>query len=160
MLYMLTLSMFIFLYPVLRNYQVNLASIVAESSQRFIKQNKLCNNQFAWQESASAFSVSKPDVDKVCKYILNQPEHHRKISFAEEYEEFINFTQKPCTLLKRVSQNKVIRLRNSDNHLSTRLTDLSACIEISKPNMVLKYFGFQPDLNTSKYELLSLPQSG
>ena len=49
----------------------NLASIVSESSQRFINQNKLCYNQFAWQETASAFSVSKSDVDKVCKYIFN-----------------------------------------------------------------------------------------
>lgn len=71
-----------------------LASLIAESSQRFINQNKLCNNQFTWQESGSAFSVSKSDVDKVCKYILNQPEHHRKISFAEEYDAFIKFYQK------------------------------------------------------------------
>ncbi len=72
----------------------NLASMVAESSQRFINQNKLCDNQFAWQESASAFSVSKSDVDRVCKYILSQSEHHRKVSFSEEYEEFIKFYQK------------------------------------------------------------------
>lgn len=71
-----------------------LASIVAESSQRFISQNKLCTGSFAWQESASAFSVSKSDVDRVCKYILNQPEHHKKVSFAEEYEKFIHFYQK------------------------------------------------------------------
>ena len=43
----------------------------------------------AWQKSASAFSVSKSDVDKVCKYILNQAEHHRKVSFEEEYNSFI-----------------------------------------------------------------------
>ncbi|TMI90584.1 MAG: transposase, partial [Bacteroidetes bacterium] len=43
---------------------------------------------------ASAFSVSKSDVDKVCKYILNQPEHHRKVSFAEEYDELIKHYQK------------------------------------------------------------------
>ena len=72
----------------------HLASIVAESSQNFINQNKLCGNHFAWQDSASAFSVSKSDVDKVCKYILNQPEHHRKVSFQEEYDEFIKFYQK------------------------------------------------------------------
>src|SRR5438477_11894071 len=48
----------------------NLASIVAESSQRFINEKKLCNGRFAWQESASAFSVSKSDVDRVSKYIL------------------------------------------------------------------------------------------
>ena len=82
-----------------------LASIVAESSQRFISQNKLCDTQFVWQESASAFSVSKSDVDKVCKYILNQPEHHRKVSFAEEYEEFIppkGGIKKLCNHLKSI----------------------------------------------------------
>lgn len=72
----------------------NLASLIAESSQKFINQNKLCENQFTWQESAAAFSVSKSDVDKVCKYILNQPKHHGKVSFAEEYELFIKFYQK------------------------------------------------------------------
>jgi putative transposase len=71
-----------------------LATIVAESSQRFINENKLCDAQFAWQESASAFSISKSDVDKVCKYILNQPEHHRKVNFTEEYEKFIKHYQK------------------------------------------------------------------
>ena len=58
-----------------------LATVVATSTQHFINENKLCDFKFAWQESASAFSVSKADVDKVCKYILNQPEHHKKLSF-------------------------------------------------------------------------------
>ena len=71
-----------------------LATIVAESSQRFITQNKLSDHPFAWQQSASAFSVSKSDIDGVCKYILNQAAHHRKITFAEEYEELIKFYQK------------------------------------------------------------------
>ena len=71
-----------------------LASIVAESSEAFIIKNKLSNSPFAWQQSASAFSVSKSDVDKVCKYILNQPIHHKKVAYAEEYEMFIKFYQK------------------------------------------------------------------
>lgn len=80
-----------------------LASIVADSSQKFINQNRLCEGQFAWQDSASAFSVSKSDIDKVCKYILNQPEHHRKVSFAEEYDEFMKFYQKTLEPLKKNS---------------------------------------------------------
>ncbi len=72
----------------------DLATVVADSSEKFINENKLCTGQFAWQQSASAFSVSKSDVDKVCKYILNQSEHHRKVSFSEEYDEFIKFYQK------------------------------------------------------------------
>jgi hypothetical protein len=42
----------------------------------------------------SAFSVSKGDIENVCRYILNQPEHHRNKSFEEEYNEFIRFYQK------------------------------------------------------------------
>ena len=71
-----------------------LATIVADSSSKFINDNKLSSGIFSWLESASAFSVSKSDVNKVCKYILNQPEHHRKITFAEEYDEFLKHYQK------------------------------------------------------------------
>lgn len=74
--------------------ETQLASIVAESAESFINQNKLAAHYFKWQQSASAFSVSKSQVDKVCKYILNQPEHHRKVTFNEEYEAFLKFYQK------------------------------------------------------------------
>jgi len=71
-----------------------LGTIITSSSERFINQYKLCVRKFRWQESAAAFSVSKSDVDKVCKYILNQPRHHRKVSFNEEYDSFMKFYQK------------------------------------------------------------------
>ena len=80
-----------------------LASIVAESSEKFINQNKLCEGVFAWQDSASAFSVSKSGVDKVCKYILNQAEHHRKVTFAEEYDAFKKLYQKTLDPLTKYS---------------------------------------------------------
>jgi putative transposase len=70
-----------------------LATIIADSSEVFINENKLAQSPFSWQQSASAFSVSKSDVDRVCKYILNQHEHHRKISFTEEYEQFLKHYQ-------------------------------------------------------------------
>ena len=70
-----------------------LATIVADSSEKFINDNSLSKGHFAWQQSSSAFSVSKSDVDKVCEYILNQPEHHKKVSFAQEYEMFIKYYQ-------------------------------------------------------------------
>ena len=81
----------------------NLATIVAESSERFIKENNLAGHNFAWQRTASAFSVSKGGVDKVCKYILGQPEHHKKITFVEEYESFIKYYQ------TTTRYNKVVR---------------------------------------------------
>lgn len=70
------------------------ATVIAESSEKFINEKQLCRSIFAWQESASAFSVSKSEVDKVCKYILNQPEHHRKVTFTEEYDRFLKHYQK------------------------------------------------------------------
>jgi putative transposase len=70
-----------------------MSTIIADSSERFINDNKLGIGPFRWQQSASAFSVSKSDVDRVCKYILNQPEHHRKYSFAEECEQFLKHYQ-------------------------------------------------------------------
>ena len=74
--------------------EATFATIIVESSERFINENKLCRGRFSWQNSGAAFSVSKKDIDRVCKYILNQPKHHRKVTFAEEYEEFIKFYQR------------------------------------------------------------------
>jgi len=73
--------------------------IVADSSLKFINNNKSGIGVFAWQDSASAFSPdsyrdSKNDVDKVCKYILNQPEHHKKVTFTDEYNQFLKHYQK------------------------------------------------------------------
>ena len=70
-----------------------LADIVATSSSKFINDNKLCVGRFEWQMSCSAFSISKSHINRVCKYILNQNEHHRKISFEEEYQSFIKHYQ-------------------------------------------------------------------
>ncbi|HON10866.1 MAG TPA: transposase [Chitinispirillaceae bacterium] len=79
-----------------------LATVVAQSSEKFINENNLCGINFRWQQSASAFSVSKSHVDKVCKYILNQPGHHKKVTFAEEYDMFIKHYQE--TLIKGVEK--------------------------------------------------------
>ena len=70
-----------------------LADIIASSSGSFINENNLCIGNFQWQMTCSAFSVSKREVDKVCKYILGQKEHHHKQTFAEEYEAFMKFYQ-------------------------------------------------------------------
>ena len=70
-----------------------IATMVADGSEQFINGNGLGSGMFSWQQSGAAFSVSKSDVDKVCKYILNQPEHHRKKTFMEEYNELIRYYQ-------------------------------------------------------------------
>ena len=70
---------------------------ISEISEIFINKNNFCKSKFFWQTSCSAFSVSKNDIDKVCKYILNQPKHHKKQTFAEEYEKFVQFYQQTLT---------------------------------------------------------------
>jgi putative transposase len=50
--------------------------------------SKWMNDQgmrFAWQEGYSAFSVSVSSTPAVVNYIRNQENHHRKISFEDEY---------------------------------------------------------------------------
>ncbi|MDR1348914.1 MAG: IS200/IS605 family transposase [Prevotellaceae bacterium] len=70
-----------------------LADTIGNASENFINNNNLCKSNFRWQTSCSAFSISKKDIDKVCKYILNQPEHHKIHTFAEEYDKFLKFYQ-------------------------------------------------------------------
>lgn len=70
------------------------ASFVANSSERFINENKFCSDTFKWEETCYTFSVSKGDIEKVCNYILNQAEYHRTVSLSEEYETFIKSYQK------------------------------------------------------------------
>jgi REP element-mobilizing transposase RayT len=71
----------------------DLITAIANASEIFINQNNMVSGKFRWQQSASAFSVSKSDVNRVCKYILAQPEHHKIKSFEEEYQEFVKYYQ-------------------------------------------------------------------
>jgi len=62
--------------------------IKGESSNWVNKQN-FGGVKFEWQEEYIALSVSSSIVDKVRIYIARQEEHHKKKTFAEEYDEFI-----------------------------------------------------------------------
>lgn len=70
-----------------------LATQIEELSCKFINENKLCVGLFEWQSSCAAFSISKSDIDRTCKYILTQKEKHRKKTFAQEYEQFMKHYQ-------------------------------------------------------------------
>jgi len=41
--------------------------------------------RFAWQDGYGGFSVSVSNTATVSKYIRNQEQHHRKMTFEEEY---------------------------------------------------------------------------
>lgn len=40
---------------------------------------------FSWQNGYGAFTVSASQIEKVRQYIVNQEEHHSKISFKDEF---------------------------------------------------------------------------
>ena len=63
---------------------------IKANSSSFIKEKKWVNSLFSWQEGFGAFSYSKSQAKEVVDYILNQPERHRKITFREEYLDFLN----------------------------------------------------------------------
>ena len=45
--------------------------------------------QFGWQDGYAAFSVSATHRDAVRKYIANQEEYHKKISFMDELKKLL-----------------------------------------------------------------------
>ncbi len=44
---------------------------------------------FAWQAGYGAFTVSSSNLSKVESYIFKQSDHHRRVSFQEEYLAFL-----------------------------------------------------------------------
>jgi REP element-mobilizing transposase RayT len=44
---------------------------------------------FAWQRGYAAFTVSESNVEAVKKYIENQEEHHRRMTFQDELRMFL-----------------------------------------------------------------------
>ena len=58
---------------------------IKTSSNDFVNRN-LSTNKFDWQNGYGVFSHSRSQVETVCKYILNQKEHHQKKNFRTEFE--------------------------------------------------------------------------
>jgi REP element-mobilizing transposase RayT len=58
-------------------------------SSFWINKHNLCKQKFEWQDDYFAVSVSESILDKVREYIKNQETHHKKKSFEQEYNEFI-----------------------------------------------------------------------
>lgn len=58
---------------------------VKAGSSKWLNEKKYIAGKFSWQDGYGAFTYSKSHIDKVVKYILHQPEHHKKQTFREEY---------------------------------------------------------------------------
>ena len=62
---------------------------IKKASTYFINKQEFTSAKFTWQAGYGAFSYNKSSLDAVCKYIINQKEHHRKRTFAEEYHKML-----------------------------------------------------------------------
>jgi putative transposase len=73
----------------LYKYITGLVREIKKASNEFVKKNKFSPFHFDWQSGYGAFSYSRSHMDKVCKYILNQKEHHKKRTFEQEYRKML-----------------------------------------------------------------------
>ncbi|MDL2227676.1 transposase [Odoribacter sp. OttesenSCG-928-L07] len=69
---------------------VKLVEDIKCQSSRWIKTFNPYYKKFAWQGGYGGFSVSSSLHDKTKNYIKNQDEHHKKRTFQEEYQMFLN----------------------------------------------------------------------
>jgi putative transposase len=58
-------------------------------SSLWINKKQFVKGRFSWQEGYGAFSYSKSNVGHVIDYIKKQEIHHRKRTFIEEYNDFL-----------------------------------------------------------------------
>jgi REP element-mobilizing transposase RayT len=61
---------------------------IKQTSSRWVHET-IGLNAFVWQQGYAAFTVSASNCEVVREYISDQPEHHRKRTFQEEYLAFL-----------------------------------------------------------------------
>lgn len=59
------------------------------SSSRWINENELTQDAFAWQEGYGVFSVSQIHINNVRAYIYNQEKHHANRTYEQEIRTFM-----------------------------------------------------------------------
>jgi len=59
--------------------------VLKTNSSRWVKEKWKERESFAWQGGYGAFSVSESSRGTVVRYIQNQVEHHRSMSFQDEF---------------------------------------------------------------------------
>lgn len=63
---------------------IKIVEEVKKGSSKWMKTEGTRNSEFYWQGGYAAFSVSPSNVDTVMRYIENQEEHHRTMTFQDE----------------------------------------------------------------------------
>lgn len=63
--------------------------LIKGESSFWVNKQKLIRHKFEWQDEYIALSVSESAIQKVRDYIDRQEEHHKKVTFMQEYNEFM-----------------------------------------------------------------------
>ena len=63
--------------------------LIKGESAFWINKYQLTEPKFEWADEYFAVSVSESMLDKVRAYIDGQEEHHKKVNYAQEYDEFM-----------------------------------------------------------------------
>lgn len=66
-----------------------LMRVVKSNSSRWVHEQFPDHRRFGWQAGYAAFTVSWSRSADVTKYIAGQHEHHRRVSFQEEFRTFL-----------------------------------------------------------------------
>jgi putative transposase len=62
-----------------------IVKVLKGSSSHYINEMKVSPRHFEWQTGYGAFSVSQSSVSKVASYIRTQEEHHKQVTFNDEF---------------------------------------------------------------------------
>jgi len=69
--------------------QIKLLEEVKKESSKWIKTKGKQYEKFYWQDGYGIFSVNPSELGKVVEYIDNQREHHKKLTFQQEFLKFL-----------------------------------------------------------------------
>ena len=63
--------------------------LIKGASSKWVHDTFSKHHNFVWQEGYGAFSIGISQIDRTIAYIRSQAEHHRKLTFQEEFLEIL-----------------------------------------------------------------------
>ncbi len=64
--------------------------LIKGESSFWINRNNLTKGRFEWQDEYFVVSVNENSLNSVRRYIANQEEHHKTVTFDQEFENFLS----------------------------------------------------------------------
>jgi REP-associated tyrosine transposase len=66
---------------------MDVIKVAKTETSKWVKKQSKTLADFSWQSGYGAFSVSESNIPQVKKYIQDQEEHHRRMTFQDEFRE-------------------------------------------------------------------------